>query len=52
MVKGVKSDAYVIIAGVPLGSCIGPLLFLAYVNDIGDYSSLSHILKYADDIKI
>ena len=52
MVEGVKSDAYAMTSGVPQGSCIAPLLFFAYVNDIDEYLNFSHILKYADNIKI
>ena len=51
VVEGVKSEAYAMTSGVPQGSCIGPLL-LAYVNDINNCLSFSHILKYADSIKI
>ena len=43
------------ISSISQGSCIGPLLFLAYVlyvNDIDENLSFSHVLKYADDIKI
>ena len=52
VVEGVKSDAYAMTSGVPQGSCIAPLLLLAYVNDIDEYLNFSHILKYADNIKI
>jgi len=40
-------------SGVVQGSCIGPLLFLIYVNDVSDAFSDSCVCKlYADDIKI
>ena len=39
------------LSGVPQESCLRPLLFLVYTNDIDD-SIKNSILKYADDIKI
>ena len=38
--------------GVPQGSTLGPLLFILYVNDIGDVEDKSSMIMYADDTTI
>ena len=52
VVEDTKSDPCAMTFGVSQGSCLGPLLFIALVNNIDGYLTFSNILKYADDIKI
>ena len=47
------SDAVYLKSGVVQGSCLGPLLFLLYVNDVTTTLSESTTCKlYADDVKL
>lgn len=39
-------------SGVPQGSHIGPILFVAFCIDVTDYITFSRILQYADDTKL
>lgn len=50
--NGYSSDAFHATSGIPQGSILGPLLFIIYVNDIGNCFRNSKFLMYADDLKI
>ena len=50
--QNTHSDHCTIRYGVPQGSVLGPLLFLLYINDIINASSLGHFVLFADDTNI
>ena len=51
-VNGVASNMGEISCGVPQGSCLGPLLFLTYINDLPFSLKNSEVTMYADDTSI
>ena len=51
-VSGVSSEIQAIEIGVPQGSCLGPLLFLLYVNDLPFALKKVHAAMYVDDTTI
>ena len=52
VVGGSVSSWKGVTSGVPQGSVLGPLLFVAYINDLDDAVSVSKIKKFADDTKV
>ena len=51
-VNGVDSNIKKIDVGVPQGSCLCPLLFLVYINDLPCIAKNSKVSIYADDTSI
>ena len=51
-VNGVDSDVGDLEVAVPQGSCLGPLLFLIYINDLPQAVQASSVTMYAGDTSL
>ncbi len=51
-VNGTSSSLQSVDCGVPQGSCLGPLLFLMYINDLPMSLRKCNVTMYADDTSI
>lgn len=52
LANGMRSAYQSVTYGVPQGSCLGPLFFLIYINDLVNYLNTPFIRLYADDTVI
>ena len=51
-VEGKSSNKRLVQRGIPQGSCLGPLLFIIYMNDFEKCLEKSRQSMYADNISV
>ena len=51
-VNGQKSGSRLVTCGIPQGSCLGPLLFIIYLNDFEKCLEFFTASTYADDMHV
>ena len=51
-VDGISSDSCDVKLGIPQGSCLGPLLFLLFINDLPNFLSEFNCVLFADDTSL
>ena len=52
LVNGQRSITSEVMCGIPQGSCLGPLFFIVYLNDLEKYLKYSQASIYADDTNV